>query len=131
MSATSLLDTGGNNKNHIFELNKKKKKKIMKKKKKTKKKKKIAYLSEESCAGAEELPRETWISLEVVFESVVQLSAPVNCVDHLWLPVIHTGRNMDRAVGNVDRDVGKVLVCREDHSRVASRPVLVVLVPFL
>ena len=117
MSATSLLDTGGNNKNHIFVLNKKKMMKKKKKKKKTKKKKKkIAYLSEESCAGAEELPRETWISLEVVFESVVQLFTPVDRVDQLWLPVRHVGQTVDGAERNVDRDAGKVLVCRQDHS---------------
>ena len=74
-------------------------------------------MSEKACAGAKELPRKTWISLVVVFESVVQLSTPVDRVDHLRLLVIHVGRNMNRAVGNVDRDVGKVLVCREDHSR--------------
>ena len=76
-------------------------------------------MSEKSCAGAEELPRKTRVSLVVVFEGVVQLFAPVDRVDHLWLPVIHVGRNMHRAVGNVDWDAGKMLVCREDHSRVA------------
>ena len=88
-------------------------------------------MSEKSSAGAKELPGQTWVPLVVVLESVVQLSAPVDRVDHLRLTVVHICRDMDRAVGDVDRDAGEVLVGREDHPGVSWSPVLVVLVSIL
>ena len=88
-------------------------------------------LSQEPGAGAKVLPGQTWITLVVVFEDLVQLPAPVNAVDHLGFTIENVGGDMHGAVGGVDGDAGEVFVGGENHPGVSYPVVVTVLVTVL
>ena len=56
------------------------------------------------------MPRNPWVSLIIVPKDFLQLSTPVDGVDHGLLAVEDVSGDMNGAVAEVDRSAGEVFV---------------------